>query len=302
MRFLDFQKLNQKGVCVKFGRLKMARSVVAWAPDVNQNQFTCYSASRSALELYGINESNGRSASLVAQRAVTNLVCMEWAKRTSQIVWGNSAGVVTLVDWKNTNNECIICAAPSTGGRRSCTSVSWNAHSSDRVAVGFDLLKSEHCVSIWDVNSAEMSVGSVGLKPAMKLCFEEATGSIAWLPDSPHLLAVGTSMGWVRVFDTRQGNDVAIEMSLMAHPGARNRKVRGIRPDPFHPHLLGTFSDSAQESVKIWDLRKGMSSKSKSTAFANISPHGGTDGQYNPQSHVMDVTWSTSRENVRLYP
>ena len=308
----------------------MAR-IIAWSPDVRKNQFTCYSSSRSALELYAINENlddGSRSASLIAQRAVTNLVCMEWSKAiggvnsgiyypayhenyayndscdspdkrgrggdvgidcnnlssfdamstavssyTNQIVWGNAAGCVTLVDWNNANNECIICAAPSKGGRRSTTSISWNGHYHhyDRVAAGFDLLKNEYCLHIWDVNSAELlqTGHDVGLKPLVKLCFEEATASLAWLPDNPHLLAVGTAMGWVRVFDTRQSSSVnttlptnqnndsstavsssnsgaaiSLEMSIMAHPGARNRKVKGIRPDPFHPHLIGTFSDS----------------------------------------------------------
>ncbi len=337
----------------------MAR-IVAWSPDVQRNQFTCYTSSKSALELYSINEDrNGsRTSSLIAQRAVSNLVCMEWSKAgisgssgdignsidsdniqdmnfsrnnyqgaySNQIVWGNAAGCVTLVDWNNANNECIMCAPPK-NGRRSTTSVSWNAHKhhNDRVAAGFDLLKSEYCVNIWDVNSAELLQNGkeVGLKSIIKLCYEEATSSLAWLPDSPHLLAVGTAMGWVRIFDTRQpssgsnttasnhnsnnsssGAAISLEMSLMAHPGARNRKVKGIRPDPFHPYIISTFSDSAQESVKIWDLRKNSSSGTSSSssklsaAVTTISPHGGADGQYNPQSSVTDVAWSTSRENV----
>ena len=160
------------------------------------------------------------------------------------------------------------------------------------------MLKSEYCVNVWDLNNPDHSAGQVGLKPVSRLCFEEATSSLSWLPESPHLLAVGTSMGWVRIFDTRQGEQAAVDVSLMAHPGARHRKVKGIRPDPFHPHLLGTFSDSPQDSVKIWDLRKNVSSKSKLTPVATISPHGGSDGQYNSQSAVTDVAWSTSREDV----
>jgi len=279
--------------------------IVEWAPEGAteplSTEFVCYSTTRSQLELHSIVLDNGRRSTIMRDhRAVTNLLCVEWCKTWGgrHNVWGNQAGSVTLIDWNTKNTEQIICAPPGKGGRRSCTSVSWNSLTTSQVAAGFDLLKNEHCVNVWDVNDSEPLLGQVGLKPLLKLCFEEATSSLAWLPDSPHMLAVGTSMGWVRVFDTRQGEHAAVDVSLMAHPGARHRKVKGIRPDPFHPHLLGTFSDSPQESVKIWDLRKGVSSKSKLTPVATISPHGGSDGQYNSQSAVTDAAWSTSRENV----
>lgn len=279
--------------------------IVEWAPEdaaePASTEFVCYSTTRSQLELHSIIVENGhKSTNLKDHRTVTNLLCVEWCKSWGGRlnVWGNQAGSVTLINWNKDNVEEVICAPPGKGGRRSCTSVSWNSLTTSQVAAGFDLLKNEHCVNVWDLNDSEPLLGQVGLKPLLRLCFEEATSSLAWLPDSPHMLAVGTSMGWVRVFDTRQGEQAAVDVSLMAHPGARHRKVKGIRPDPFHPHLLGTFSDTPQESVKIWDLRKGVSSKSKLTPVATISPHGGSDGQYNSQSAVTDAAWSTSRENV----
>jgi len=51
------------------------------------------------------------------------------------------------------------------------------------------------------------------------------------------MLAVGTSMGWVRVFDTREDPKKAAQISLMAHPASRPRKVKGIRPDPFNEQV-----------------------------------------------------------------
>ena len=109
--------------------------LVEWCPDDTRNRFTCYSQQRSSLELYDVVEDNGhKTTKLKAQRSVTNLTSMEWAKRwdTTQMVWGNQAGCVTLVDWENKGNECMLCAPSSNqkagggGGKRSCTSVSWN--------------------------------------------------------------------------------------------------------------------------------------------------------------------------------
>ena len=74
-------------------------------------------------------------------------------------------------------------------------------------------------------------------QPILSLCFEEAIASLSFLPGQPHMLAVGTSMGWVRVFDTREDPKKAAQISLMAHPASRPRKVKGIRPDPFNEQV-----------------------------------------------------------------
>jgi hypothetical protein len=85
----------------------------------------------------------------------------------------------------------------SRGRNRSCISVSWNKHSTNQLASGFELLKSDHSVVIWDVNAVRsgLAVDDDDRAILTKLCFEEATSSLCWLPQDPHLLAVGTS--WV---------------------------------------------------------------------------------------------------------
>jgi WD40 repeat protein len=120
----------------------------------------------------------------------------------------------------------------------------------------------------------------VFFKPAS----EEPTASICWLPHEPHLLAVGTSISWVRIYDTRMGGAGAECLAIMAHTATRPRKVKGIRPDPLQQHIIATFSDSAGEPIKIWDLRKsGPSAKPKLTI---VQP---------AVSAVLDAEWSSAR-------
>ena len=56
------------------------------------------------------------------------------------------------------------------------------------------------------------------------------------LQENPFLLAVGTSMGWLRLYDIRNNNNNNNNavFSIMAHPAARPRKVKGIRANPFN--------------------------------------------------------------------
>lgn len=134
----------------------------------------------------------------------------------------------------------------------------------------------EFCAVVWDVESGGQGQGKVLFRPLS----EEPTASICWL--DAHVLVVGTSISWVRMYDIRvnnthvqgsggsgtggqtsqtgtgagmgptgggQGGEI---MSIMAHAATRPRKVKGIRCDQMQQHVIATFSDSAGEPVKIW--------------------------------------------------
>lgn len=80
------------------------------------------------------------------------------------------------------------------------------------------------------------------------------------------MLATGTNMGWVRVYDTRKGNNA--EINVMAHTQGRNKKVRGIRCDPFNSQVIATFSDVPNEAVKVRPFGKRQYSNHKSFYIA----------------------------------
>jgi hypothetical protein len=52
----------------------------------------------------------------------------------------------------------------------------------------------------------------------------------------------------------RTGN--LADMNILAHTDPKNRRVKGVRFDPFNEHVCASFSDIGNEPVKIWDLRK----------------------------------------------
>jgi len=97
------------------------------------------------------------------------------------------------------------------------------------------------------------------------------------------------------MYDLRTPQEATL--NVMAHIPTRPRKVKGIRPDPFNEHLMATFSDSAGEPVKIWDLRKV--SKSNSSPSFVIDPLAyDSNSQHNSSSAVVDVAWSPRRSSV----
>ena len=159
--------------------------------------------------------------------------------------------------------------------------------------------------------------------------FGESACSLSWLPDNAHSVAVGTSMGWAKVYDTRASSQQGAACSIMAHPAPRPRRIRGIRPDPFRQHLFATYSDFPGDVVKVWDLRKVSNPTSKAVVPPSyiIVPPGSSFGGSNSSNNttgnsafysstgagasssssprgaleaeaVADVAWSTSRPGV----
>ncbi len=265
---------------------------------------------------------------IVGKSSVPGLTCMDYGERG--LVWGSSAGAVNLIDWPRDQDkpqEVPICPG-SSSNQIPTTSVNWNPVQNSQVAAGFDLHK-DFCVLIWDVEYAsgnKMNLGkgvssAAPLASVNRLCYEEAISSLCWMPEAnPFVLIVGTSTGWLRVFDTRIGSSGA-ETSLMAHTAARQmRGVAGLRPASFSSHSVASFSQTEGEPVKIWDLRKGGATKSKMAMAYSVNPQlieeseamaGGTGSSDDrgtgniegsaiavASDRIVDVSWSQSRPDV----
>ncbi len=72
----------------------------------------------------------------------------------------------------------------------------------------------------------------------------ESVHSLAWLPQSSHLLVAGLSQRLLRLFDLRSSTPA------VAHAQGR---VYALSPDPFEPHHLAAAGDGL---VTVWDVRK----------------------------------------------
>lgn len=99
-------------------------------------------------------------------------------------------------------------------------------------------------------------------------------------------------------------------MNILAHTDPKNKRVKGIRFDPFNEHVFASFSDIGNEPVKIWDMRKVE--KSKDPRVLTIDPFQHIFGSADAPSRgeeqakpnallpdgVVDVEWSLVRQDT----
>lgn len=286
-----------------------------WHP-TNNRAFASSSSNR--VDLYEIQNHERNAAQLRGYVETQHPIsCFQWGLSSNNnnshralplLALGLSSGNISLADW-NRNAEVFIYEAIS---RRPCTGVAWSKHRPELLAAGFEKARNqgEFCVAVFDIEHG----GKVVFRPSS----EEPTASLAWLPHDPHILAVGTSISWIRIYDTRVAAGTVVMtmsqtsgvpsgagsansivtgvgstaapvaatadiMSILAHPATRPRKVKGVRPDALQPHVIASFSDSPGEPIKIWDLRKGAVAKPKLMVIQS------------QMAAVVDVAWSPRR-------
>lgn len=112
----------------------------------------------------------------------------------------------------------------------------------------------------------------------------ESVHSLAWLPQSSHLLVAGLSQRLLRLFDLRSPSPA------VAHAQGR---VYALSPDPFEPHHLAAAGDGI---VTVWDSRKlptPLLIFSERDALAD-----GTVIQSSGVRRVTDLAFSSVRRGV----
>lgn len=72
----------------------------------------------------------------------------------------------------------------------------------------------------------------------------ESVHTVAWLPNTPHLLAAGVSHRWLRILDLRSATSAVTSVAA---------RVQAVTPDPCSPYRVATAGDNV---VHIWDVRK----------------------------------------------
>lgn len=112
----------------------------------------------------------------------------------------------------------------------------------------------------------------------------ESVHSLAWLPQSNHLLAAGLSQRVLRLFDLRSSAPV-----VASAPG----RVYALSTDPFEPHHLAATGDGV---VTLWDVRKlpvQLLTFSERDALAD-----GTRTQNGNVRKISDLEFSSVRRGV----
>lgn len=158
---------------------------------------------------------------------------------------------------------------------RACNALAFCTPDPNYLAVGLDKVRSDPSLIIWDISSARQDLAIKGLhtdgetrvmavppmpsrpqpqiprigNPADPRILQphaptEAVSSLAFLPNSTHVLLAGISNRWLRIFDLRASAPSASSVAT---------KVHGIATDPFDPHRIACYGEN---TVTVWDARK----------------------------------------------
>ncbi|GAM17954.1 hypothetical protein SAMD00019534_011290 [Acytostelium subglobosum LB1] len=161
---------------------------------------------------------------------------------------------------------------------RPCNTIAWNPINKTHLAIGLDKVRGDSSTLVWDINYlnraathsssghivvdaphevsqlSENSFNTMNTEPVetiyqsiAEFTISEATMSLAWIPNNPFCLIIGTGAKWLRIFDIRDPNTT---QSVPAH----QKSVNGISIDPFDNNRMATMSEDS--IVKIWDMRK----------------------------------------------
>lgn len=181
--------------------------LLEWS-STDDNQFVSYQGSNSKLDLFQITKEKYKRVNLIGSREINQISCMEFANNLhgvqQNLAIGTANGGVSLIDFAPGSSDIII-NNQSKYGRRPCTGVAWNPQVPGVLAAAFDKLRSDYSCIIWDIQ------GRVGddkeeSNVLFRLSFDEAASSLAWIPMDAQLLAIGTSKGLLRIYDTRVKN------------------------------------------------------------------------------------------------
>lgn len=172
----------------------------------------------------------------------------------------------------------VLSSGPSVSlpirSSRSCNALSFSPADPNYLAVGLEKVRGDCSLVIWDISSSKPTLsfnnttafraGTDGLEPTRPQPLiqrgdfgpktderilqmhapTEIVSSLAFAPDTHHILWAGISHRWLRLFDVRAPVPSTTNVAT---------KVQGIATDPFVPTRIATFGDGI---VSVWDSRR----------------------------------------------
>ncbi|TFK24770.1 hypothetical protein FA15DRAFT_618942 [Coprinopsis marcescibilis] len=156
---------------------------------------------------------------------------------------------------------------------RSCNALAFCTKDPNYLAVGLDKIRNDSSLIVWDISTSRQILVDQGLpsstdttivnaptpRPHPQIpridnradprilqqhALTEAVSSVAFIPNSTHLLLAGVSHRWLRLFDLRSTTAAVTNVAS---------KVQGLATDPFDAHRIASFGDG---TVALWDHRK----------------------------------------------
>ncbi|KAG6844845.1 hypothetical protein H0H87_003277 [Tephrocybe sp. NHM501043] len=252
-----------------------------WHPR-GANKFVVGGGSQITLYEWAPNHPGIRQ--ITSQHDLQHLKCFAWSPDPSfddLIAVGNSSGKIELHKLEASkvsqrNNSLYMGQGVSLNVRnsRSCNSLAFCAVDPNYLASGFDKVRGDPSLIIWDINTATATLsvplaqssnpvvrrarpqpgipqGDVGRVGDSRILQQHASGDtisiVSFLPQSTTHLLAGISHRWLRFYDVRSPVPVSNQVIF---------KTQGIATDPFDPHRVACFGDG---NISVWDIRKMLS-------------------------------------------
>ncbi|KAG6890445.1 hypothetical protein C0992_001638 [Termitomyces sp. T32_za158] len=237
----------------------------------------------SQITLYEWTPSHPEIRQVTSQHDLQHLKCFAWSPDPildDFVAVGNLSGRIELLRLEASRVSQRRNSLSSGQGipltvrnSRSCNSLAFCSVDPNYLASGFDKVRGDCSLIIWDINTASatlsvplgqssnhdtvkrpprpepiISQADVGRGADSRVLQQHASTEtvsvVSFLPQSTTQLLAGISHRWLRLFDLR--NPVAVTLNVAS-------KVQGIATDSFDPHRIACFGDGV---ITVWDTRK----------------------------------------------
>ncbi|KAJ8324593.1 hypothetical protein O5D80_006838 [Batrachochytrium dendrobatidis] len=219
--------------------------------------------------VFAIGNVSGK-VSLVNLASFSVLDGLSWLTSTDQQFMSetpsNGISSETLLFYRSLLKNCNHIPLRSEyvpSNTRSCNVVSFSPTNTQLLLAGFDKVRSDHCLYIWDICSTQAekekseipssknvtAFESPSLKKAIFRCgSSEGISSAAWMMDSAARVVVGIGFRSIRSYDLRVDSGQGPVFSV------NTKAIHGLAADPFCINRFTSFGDDG--IVRVWDERK----------------------------------------------
>ncbi len=166
-----------------------------------------------------------------------------------------------------------------------CNALSFSTVNPNLLAVGFDKVRGDASLVVWDVAnaiSAPASNSKLGSATIVQQYTGDVVTSVSFLPDTPNIVAAGVAGAgnWLRLFDLR--------LSSTTHSAQVQCKVQGFATDPLNSYRFASYGEG---TVSVWDSRSLAQ-----PLLAFTSKDASADGaRFYPNDTICSIEFSSVR-------
>lgn len=173
-------------------------AAIRWSPlsTDDHKRFLLVDVAGNSLTLHGVDslkKGDFQYTPIARRDKVPNFTAFDWSKSDDSLVaLGLSSGDASLVRIDSGSSQYTALQSFPIKTQRKCNTIAFN--SENLLATGLDRVRHDHCLTVYDVNDAEIY---------SRLCVSEAVTSIRFFPSQPQELLAAVSRQTIRLYDLR---------------------------------------------------------------------------------------------------